>query len=130
MSLDKNNQDAFEEGQFEEHLKRFRPVIPRTLFVPRHSAASMRWPILAAAVVVVVAIALVIAPKFSMNQRTTPPRSSVGLSSEARAPLTLGRLNLALRTGNQNLENMLRVASPELLPHEHQGTALYELSKE
>jgi len=45
-------------------------------------------------------------------------------------PITLAKVNAALRTRDHDRNQMLDQASPRLLPREHRGTALFELGKE
>jgi len=126
MSIDAKDQLSLDERRFEQELQRWRLLAPPALGMRRPGIKSARFAILAVGVVVVAAIALVTTS--TPIQTLTPGRQYP--HPEARPRITLGQLNSALRKGDQDLEQLLGAASPALLPHEHRGTALYELSKE
>jgi hypothetical protein len=85
----------------------------------------------AAGVLLVIALSLVLKRSWhpdgtavARRPELTMPRASVAI------PITLGTLNAALRTNDQEFNKLLDAASPRLLPHERRGTALFELGKE
>jgi hypothetical protein len=116
--------------RFEQHLRHFRPVVPRALAIASRRA---QWGVPAAAAGVLLVIALSLVLRSGQHpDRTAVARKPEPTVSHASAaiPITLGTLNAALRTNDQDLNKMLDAASPRLLPREHRGTALFELGKE
>lgn len=105
---------------FEEHLRRFRPVPPRRLEIPSRSRAP--WTALAAAAGVLLAAGILLVPRHGQG---------VIVQQSIPQPVTMGRLNAALRDNNdETLNQLLDDASPRILPHSQPGTVLYELGKE
>jgi hypothetical protein len=129
MTMNERRKNEAEE-RFEQHLRRFRPVEPRALAIPTRRAP---WGALAFAAGVLLVIALSLVLKSSRHPDRTAvahrPESTVPHASVA-IPITLGTLNAALLTNDQDLNKMLDDASSRLLPREHRGTALFELGKE
>ncbi len=104
---------------FEEHLRRFRPVPPRRLEISSRSRAP--WTALAAAAAVLLA-GILLVPRLGRDAIVQQPLPQ---------PVTMGRLNAALRDNNdETLNQLLDDASPRILPHSQPGTVLYELGKE
>jgi len=131
MSMNEPPKDEAQD-HFEQHLVRFRPVAPRALAIP---SRNVPW----GAVAVAATVLLVIAGSLVLKRLRHPADESV----VARAiqtvgpnrygvapPITLAKLNAALRTSDHDLNQMLDQASPRLLPREHRGTGLFELGKE
>jgi hypothetical protein len=125
------NEPPKDEGldRFEQHLHGCRPVAPRALSIRSRRAP---WRLIAAAAAVPLVIGLALLRRWSPPPNDRPPialtEERFGQSTVLR-PVTLGQLNAALRTGDDDLK-ILENASPRLLPHEHRGTALFELGKE
>jgi hypothetical protein len=118
------------EDRFEQHLREFQPVVPRALAIPSRRAP---WGVLAAAagVLLVIALSLVLKGNRSPDKTAAARRPELTVPHASVAiPVTLGTLNTALRTNDQELNKMLDDVSPRLLPREHRGTALFELGKE
>lgn len=119
--------------QFEERLRSFRPVAPRGLVI---SSRRAPWRVLAvaAAVLVVVGGLFVTRQQHPRGESHAPTISTAVPRPMVAPPITIGRLNAALRGGDQendqDLTQMLDDASPRLLPRGHRGTALFELGKE
>ena len=129
MPMKEPGKDKGEE-RFEQHLREFRPAAPRALAIPSRRAP---WGVLAAAagVLLVIALSLVLKSNRHPDKTAAAHRPELTVSHASVAiPITLGTLNAALRTNDQDLNKMLDAASPRLLPREHPGTALFELGKE
>jgi hypothetical protein len=118
------------EDRFEEHLRGFRPVAPRGLAIPPREAP---WRALAIAAVILVVVG---ASLFALHRRHTDTEANVGyavnstLQPIVTPPVTIGRLNAALRDNDEALNRVLDDASPGILRHGQHGTVLYELGKE
>jgi hypothetical protein len=112
------NQDP-PDDRFEEHLRGFRPGSPRTLLLPRHRAP---WSALAVAASVLLAAGASFFARHRGPATVQRPFPS--------PPVTIGRLNAALRDNDETFNRLLDDASPNILPHGQHGTLLYELGKE
>ena len=122
-----------QEERFEEYLRKFQPVMPRGLATPvRH---SVPWGALAVAATMLVVLGVgALRKNLSPILRPTEPIRVARTAAVRREPLmarpvTTGQLNAALH-GNQDFDQVLNDAGARMLPREHPGTALYELSKE
>lgn len=118
--------------RFEQQLRGFRPVAPRRLAIP---SRRVPWGALAIAATVLLVIAVSAILKGSRHSGdegvVAHATQTVGARGQVVAlPITLAKLNAALRTSDHDLNQMLDNASPRLLPREHRGTALFELGKE
>jgi|SRR5712671_3781717 len=122
------------EERFEEYLRKFQPVMPRALVTPvRH---SVPWGALAVAAAMLVMLGVAALRKNLspiLRPGTEPIRvartASVRRESIAR-PVTAGQLDAVLHGNDQDFDQVLNDAGARMLPREHPGTALYELSKE
>ena len=133
MTMNESPKDE-ECRRFEEHLRAFRPVAPQGLAIPSRRTP---WRALAVAAAVLLMIGAILATRHRRRQGEFPlahTSSAAVPRPAAAAPITVGRLNAALRGGDQgndqDLFQMLDDASPRLLPRGHRGTALFELGKE
>jgi hypothetical protein len=120
------------QAQFEQKLRGFHPVAPPSLEI---QVRRVPWGTLAVAAGVLLVVALSVVVKRSSHPGDTHPvaiatQKVVPSQPLAAPPMTLGRLNQALRIGDQDLNQVLDGASPRLLPREHHGTVLFELGKE
>ena len=118
--------------RFEQQLRGFRPVAPRALTIPPR---RVPWGGLAIAASVLLVIALSVVLKHSRHSGDESVVAHATQTVGARRlmvarPITLVKLNAALRSSDHDLNQMLDDASPRLLPPEHRGTALFELGKE
>ncbi len=118
--------------RFEQQLRGFRPIAPRALTIP---SRRVPWGGLAVAATVLLVIAVPVVLKHSRHSGdesvVAHATQTVGARGQVVAlPITLAKLNAALRTSDHDLNQMLDDASPRLLPREHRGTALFELGKE
>jgi hypothetical protein len=107
------------DDHFEKHLRELRPIAPRALPIPQHRA---RWTTLAIA-----ALLLLAAGSSFFARQSRPPRAQ---QSSVAPPVTIGTLNAAWRDSDDTFNRLLDDASPNILPHSHQGTVLDELGKE
>jgi hypothetical protein len=107
------------DDHLEKHLREFRPGAPRALAIPRRRAP---WTALAVAAVLLLSAG---ASFFARHDR----QSSVQHPFPS-PPVTIGRLNAALRDNDETFNRLLDDASPNILPHGQHGTLLYELGKE
>jgi hypothetical protein len=124
--------DHSELDRFEQQLRGLHPVAPRALTIPRPSAPGSA---LVFAAIVLLVMALAVAERWRSagpeELGRAGPNQLAGLTNRADArSITMGELNAALRTSDQQLNQLLDGASPRLLPRGHRGTALYELGKE
>jgi hypothetical protein len=122
-----------EEG-FEQYLRQFRPVMPCALSAPPRRSVPWGALAVAAAMLVVIGVAVLrhnLSPVLTLE---TQPRTVTRLTPARRAAMprsvTIGELDVALRRSDHDFNQFLSDASPRILPHQHRGTALYELSKE
>jgi len=122
-----NQPEHDEQNRFEKRLREFRPAAPRPLAIP---VRRVPWGRLAVAAVLLVAIALTIVMKRARQTAGTAIMHKDLARPPVASPVTLGKLNAALRASDQDLNRMLDDASPRLLPQSHRGTALFELGKE
>jgi hypothetical protein len=121
-----------EQEQFEQQLRGFHPVSPRALAISNRRGSR---GILAVAAVALLMIATSVIVRHSPHSKDRGSAFRVAQNVEpgnpaAAPPITLGRLNAALRTSDQALNQMLDEASPQVLRRGHNGTAFFELSKE
>jgi hypothetical protein len=129
MPMNEPQKDDTQE-RFEQQLRGFRPVAPHKLAIPNRRA---HWGVLAVAAAVLV---IVVVPwtlkRYSQTDKTAVARTprTGGKRNSLVVPITLGRLNAALRASDQDFNQMLDDTNPRLLPHTHPGTALFELGKE
>jgi hypothetical protein len=116
--------------RFEEHLRGFRPVAPRGLAIPPRRA-PWRALAIAAGILVVVGASLV-AHHRSHSDTEANVSSAVHSTMEPAVapPVTIGRLNAALRNNDEALNRLLDDSSPGILTHGQHGTVLYELGEE
>jgi hypothetical protein len=130
MSMNEPPKDEAQD-RLEQHLRGFRPVVPRALRIARRPAP---WGVLAVAAVVLLVVAVLWIQKRWQASDGTPiaRRSPTVVPGSARValPVTIRTLNAALRASDQDLGKILDDASSRLLPREHRGTALFELGKE
>ena len=131
MSMNEPSKDEALD-RFEQQMRTFRPVAPRALTIP---SRRVPWGGLAVAAAVLLVIAVSVVLKRSRHSEADSvvahATQTVGARGQVVArPITLAKLNAALRTRDQDLNQMLDQASPRLLPREHRGTALFELGKE
>lgn len=103
---------------FEQHLRGFRPIAPRSLAIPPKRAP---WEPLVVAAGVFLAVGISFVARHGQHATAQHPLVQ---------PVTLGRLNAALRDNEETLNRLLDEASPHILPHSQHGTVLYELGKE
>ena len=123
-----------QEERFEEYLRKFQPVMPRGLATPvRH---SVPWGALAVAAAMLVVLGVgALRKNLSPILRPTEPIRAARTAAVRREPpvirpVTAGQLNAALHGNDQDFDQVLNDAGIRMLPREHPGTALYELSKE
>jgi len=129
MSISEPEHDGGQE-RFEKQLREFRPAAPRALAMPaRHMPRSV---LAAAATVLVVIGALLVLRIHRDPERVVMVHTTrtAGADMSVATPITLGKFNAALRSSDQDLEQILDNASPRVLPRGHRGTALFELGKE
>lgn len=129
MTINRSPRDEEAENPFEEHLRGFRPVAPPALAIPPRRAP---WgAAIAASILVVVGASL-----FAHHRRHTDTEANVAsvvnstVQPTVTPPVTIGRLNAALRDNDEALDRLLDDASPGILPRGQHGTVLYELGKE
>ncbi len=124
------SKDDQAEDRFEEHLRGFRPVAPRGLAIPPRRAP---WRALAIAAGILIVVGASI---FAHHRSHSDTEANVGaavnstLQPTVAPPVTIGRLNAALRDNDEVLNRLLDDASPGILPHGQHNTVLYELGKE
>jgi hypothetical protein len=103
---------------FEQHLRGFRPIAPRSLAIPPKRAP---WASLAVAAGALLATVISFV---ASRVQDAPVRHAL------TQPVTTGRLNAALRDKDEALNLLLDDASPNILTHGQRGTVLYELGRE
>jgi hypothetical protein len=113
---------------FEQQLREFRPIAPRTLAVPAQSGAV--WKVLAFAGVLLAIGLGILHYSRPTGAGDANHVAKVQTRPETSRALTAGKLNASLRASDRDLDQLLNETSPRLLTREHLGTALYELSKE
>lgn len=113
------------EERFEKALRELRPIAPRVLRIPQRSSAFLAFAAVAALLVIAIGIVAM-----SPHREDTGRRNQTPAPNNASAVATFGRLSAALRSSDKDLARALDEASPQLLPREHRGTALFELGKE
>ena len=106
------------DDHFEQHLRELRPVAPRALAIPPYRTP---WTTLA------IAAFLLLAAWAWFFERQSRQSTVQHLLAQ---PVTIGRLNAALRDNDETLNRLLDETSPNILPHGQHGTVLYELGKE
>jgi hypothetical protein len=123
-----------EPERFEQYLRQFRPVMPRALATPARRSVPRGALAVAAAMLVVIGVAVL---RHHFPPTLTPEAQPIRVArmtpetgASGPRPITIGRLNAALRLSDHDFDQFLNDASPRMLPQQHRGTALYELSKE
>jgi hypothetical protein len=130
MSMNEPPKDEAQD-RFEQQLRGFRPVAPRALTIP--SRAPWGALAIAATVLLVIALSIVLKRSRHAGDESVAARATQTVRPHGQVvalPITVAKLNAALRTTDHDLNQMLDDASPRLLPREHRGTALFELGKE
>jgi hypothetical protein len=124
------SKDDQTEGRFEEHLRGFRPVAPRGLAIPTRRAPWRALAMAAGVLLLVGASLLAHYRRHSDTEANVGPALHSPVQPTVAPPVTIGRLNAALRDKDEALNRVLDDASPGILPHGQHGTVLYELGKE